>query len=337
MQNSRKDSPPTNALCILAHRLASQHSSSISNCSSILGSETMAGEHFDMFHHGCSYCCLFTVNNVTRDTAASSLYTFQKIRAAKIDRNLPVALRIEHSTSKHLTLDDIGIKKVFVINLDSRTDRLVNVVALLDYLQLPFIRFPAIDMKNINKSVKRIHPRTKFFRQASNRSHNDDQIGAWQSHLQVYFRIVEESKKDDRPVLILEDDIDTEVETSALVKQALKSLPNDWEMYLLGHCFLKCTQTHATFCKVGHFYCTHAYIIRNSTVASKLIDWSNTVNTHTPEHVWINQLKRGSLIVYASYPKQIIVQDAKSFGSDVNIGWIPEVPLKRSLKKLLNH
>ena len=336
IKHSHRSIPPIDAFCILNRRLASQQSSALTKCSSVLRSEISAGEHFDMFHHGCSYCCLFRMHNVTHETAASGLDAFQKISAAGIGKNSSLGLKAEHSLPKQLTLDDIGIKKVFVINLDSRQDRLVNVVALLGYLKFPFTRFSAINMKSINKSIKSIHPNTKFFRQASNRSHTDGQIGTWQSHLQVYFRIVEESKKDDRSVLILEDDFDMEVETPALLKQALQSLPNDWDMYLLGHCYLKCTQTHATFCKVGYFLCTHAYIIRNSTVASRIIGWSNTVHTQIADYVWLTHLKRGSLVVYASYPTQIVVQDGKSFGSDVKMGRVPQVSVQRSLKELLS-
>jgi hypothetical protein len=136
--------------------------------------------------------------------------------------------------------------------------------------------------------------------------------------------------------LILEDDIDVEADIAALLKQALESLPKDWEMFLLGHCDLTPVKTYATFCKTLQFSCAHAYVIRNSTVASKLIRWSNTVESQVSDSVWINPVERGELIVYASYPRHLVVQVRKTYGSNIGVGPIPEVLLKKSLRKLLN-
>ena len=327
------NSPLISASCTLNHGQKNEQASRANGCSSFVDDGTMVGEHFGMFHRGCWYCCIGDSSNGTDERSSSRVDPPKTSGTKKIDK--PMISSTNHSSSKQLTLNEIGIKKVFVINLNSRPDRLANVVALLGYLQFPFTRFPAIDVKSIYKQLDSLHPRTNFFRQIFNRSHNDGQIGAWQSHLQVYFRIVEESKTDDRPVLILEDDIDMELETPVLLRQALQSLPNDWEMFLVGHSHVQCTKTYATLCRVGHFYCTHAYIIRNATVASRIADGSNTVHTQAADILLMDLVNRGSLIVYASYPRHIVVQDRKSFGSNIVGGAIPEVGLQRSLKNLL--
>ena len=62
-------------------------------------------------------------------------------------------------------VSNIGIKKVIVINFDSRKERLANVMQLLGYFRFLFPRYPAINAKRIYKQIDGLHLDTHYFRQ----------------------------------------------------------------------------------------------------------------------------------------------------------------------------
>ncbi|CAF1121081.1 unnamed protein product [Rotaria sp. Silwood1] len=162
------------------------------------------------------------------------------------------------------------------------------------------------------------------------------QIATWQSHLQVYFKIIKEVSAKDRPVLVFEDDFDLEADAPSLLKEALSSLPDDWEVFLLGHANMQCKRVHPNICKALFFYCAFAYMVRNSTVAKKLINWSNTEIGQVADAFWLPYIGNGSLIVYAADPHHIAMQDRQQFGSDIPAsGPISVVKLRNPISKIL--
>lgn len=332
--HSHTNSQHLDAFCILNDGSGRQQSSDIDSCSSVLKSVRINDGHFNISYQRCSYCCVGQRDNKTHKKSVFGSDQLERSRRPEIPKS--VIGPAKYPSQTQVSLGEIGIKKVFLINLDSRKDRLANVMQLLGYLRFPFTRFPAIDVRSMFNQTDGLNKQTSFFRNFFNRKHNDGQVGAWQSHLQLYFRIVEESQQDDRPVLILEDDIDMEVDTPTLLKRALESLPNDWEIFVLGHALIQCSKTYGTVCRVWQLFCLHAYVIRNSIVASKLIQWSNTAHTQIADHVWLDYIKRGLLIMYASYPNHIVVQSRQIYGTNIGVGPIPEVPLRNSLRRLLN-
>jgi GR25 family glycosyltransferase involved in LPS biosynthesis len=232
-------------------------------------------------------------------------------------------------------LAEIGIKKIFLINLDRRIDRLSHVLQLLGYLRLPCTRFSAIEAREISEQMNKFDPRTKFIQNISSISLTGLQA-IWLSHLQILFKIVDEASENDRPVLIFEDDIDMEANTPSLLKETLNILPNDWEIFLLGHCVTNCKQVYANnICRVNGFYCIHAYVIRNSTVAKKLISWSNTKTAQVADIYWLQHVEKGSLVVYGAYPSLLVTQDRDKFGKLPESGNIPAMKLRNSLSKMI--
>jgi GR25 family glycosyltransferase involved in LPS biosynthesis len=209
---------------------------------------------------------------------------------------------------------------------------------MLGYLKLPSTRFSAIDARKMREERKKFDPRTKFIRNISSLNKVDGRTAAWQSHLQVYFKIVNESKGNDKPVLILEDDFDMEVNAPSLIKKTLSILPKNWEMFFLGHSHMDCKQVYENnFCRAKHFYCTFAYIIRNSAVAEKLINWSNTEKAQVADLFWFHYIRNGSLVVYGAYPKLIAIQDRRKFGSDIPSGSISVMKLQNSLLNMTEY
>ncbi|CAF3859303.1 unnamed protein product [Rotaria sp. Silwood1] len=242
-----------------------------------------------------------------------------------------------YTSQRFLTLEEIGIDKVLVINRDIRKDRLAHVSKLLGYLKLPFTRFPAIDAGKFFQQMDRFDPRTKFVQNISTITNTNGQTATWQSHLQVYFTVINAVSANDRPVLIFEDDFDLEVNASYLLKEALSSLPNDWEIFFLDHSNMQCKRVYPNnICRAHTFFCADAYIIRNSTVARKLINWSNTETPQVADVFWHPYISNDALIAYAAYPNHIAMQDRSKFGSDVlQSGPIKVVNLQNPLSKIL--
>ncbi|CAF4674133.1 unnamed protein product [Rotaria sp. Silwood1] len=89
-------------------------------------------------------------------------------------------------------------------------------------------------------------------------------------------------------------------------------------------------------CRAHTFFCADAYIIRNSTVARKLINWSNTETPQVADVFWHPYISNDALIAYAAYPNHIAMQDRSKFGSDVlQSGPIKVVNLQNPLSKIL--
>ncbi|CAF3583438.1 unnamed protein product, partial [Rotaria sp. Silwood1] len=146
-----------------------------------------------------------------------------------------------------------------------------------------------------------------------------------------------EVSPNDRPVLIFEDDIDLEADAPFLLKEALHSLPNDWEIFLLGHSEMWCKHVYSNnICRAHTFFCAFAYVVRNSTVVEKLISWSNTKNPQVADVFWRGHISGGSLIAYAVHPQHIVIQDRAKFGTNIpESGPINPERLRNPLSKLL--
>ncbi len=105
-------------------------------------------------------------------------------------------------------------EKAFVINLDSRTDRLEQITSRLDTLGIEFERFSAI----------RPEDRNGFS--------NVGYFGATLSHLQLWREIYERGYE---TALIFEDDAVFRDDTNTIMKAALSQLGDiDWQMIYLG-------------------------------------------------------------------------------------------------------
>ena len=119
--------------------------------------------------------------------------------------------------------------------------------AQLDILYLPIIRYPAIDGCKIKESNENkvnhevgLNPETKInlnneVEKFVNKNNvvSWGEIGCWRSHLQVYFKILDKAKDTgiDGPGLILEDDIKMEKLILYELKNYLKLLPKDWDIF----------------------------------------------------------------------------------------------------------
>jgi GR25 family glycosyltransferase involved in LPS biosynthesis len=220
----------------------------------------------------------------------------------------------------------------------------------------------SIDYSNIHPNTS--YPVRQLFEKEGRNYRFYGEFGCWQSHLQVYFHIAENGMKSntvtgirDGPYLIVEDDIQFELSFSFYLSHVLNDLlPSDWELLVLGYdglqCFDKKLQermmksiptrnsgdgnSKATgnqkekggflaVCSTAYFWCTHGYILRNSAVARKLIQYSNLPYAHSPDYsfiqkadnYWLPLFENGTIKAYGVLPQPLIFQDRKTYGSDI--------------------
>jgi hypothetical protein len=111
---------------------------------------------------GCLYGCVGGNFNIIRDRLVPTSNTPKPIR--KIEMFEAFKSRANSSSSNQMTLDEIGIKKVFGINLDSRTDRLVNsVMQLFGYLRFLLTRLRAINISSIYNEIITLYRSSRPF------------------------------------------------------------------------------------------------------------------------------------------------------------------------------
>ncbi len=198
-----------------------------------------------------------------------------------------------------------SLSKAFVINLDKRPNRMKWMDEQLNHLGIPYQRFSAINWYNGTNLIKmeeqrqRLHPLTKMnltlVQQQLSEKHNFalnwGSAGCWQSHLQIYLQIIQGNYTNlPGPFLILEDD----VHLSPRILDVLSYdylyhyLPYDWEMIFLDHLDLLCHENEPhwkrpkdhhpdrQYCMIKFTYTTGAYIIRNPSVAAKLVKSGNS-------------------------------------------------------------
>ena len=236
------------------------------------------------------------------------------------------------------------IGSIYVINLDRRAKRINFVRYQLQYLNLSFTRIPGVDGKVLDRwmhtisyldTTKDTPPsmtdfgldhRSKFVLKSSHYNHTQlttAQVGCQQSHLNVYFRIIDvaEETGEDLPVLVLEDDVLLEKSIMNEIDDILKILPDNWEYLALGNFFLEGTCIPVVpdrLCRqMEQVWGTHAYILRNSFVAQKLARWSNREWPVPADHIYLKHLENGDLYLYQIYPKFLAIQDRKHVLSDI--------------------
>lgn len=170
--------------------------------------------------------------------------------------------------------------KIFVINLEERSDRLERVSDVLHFLEIPFERFSAIHKDSVvglfNTFIKR-NPESTITRPGY--------IACLLSHLTVYKIALDRGYK---KILILEDDVLVHKNAKALMQTFFKDVPNDWDMIHFGYLPLSDdlqTWSHNNFnhikCSSGMLFrskglwCCHAYAIK-SEFMKETLEFYNT-------------------------------------------------------------
>lgn len=137
--------------------------------------------------------------------------------------------------------------KIFVINLDKRSDRWSKVVENFKKINLSnYERFSAIETPNGWEGCKA-------------------------SHLSIIKKAKENGYKN---FLVFEDDFVLSEDFNDVLKKSLVDLPNDWDMFYLGGNLVKCSSkipTSNNITKVNSVLTTHCYAMKN-TIYDKVLN-----------------------------------------------------------------
>lgn len=148
------------------------------------------------------------------------------------------------------------VDKVYVINLDERTDRLSEVTSELGKLKIDFERFSAVNGKNLT-DPKPGHEKSH----TNSKSWNKNSLAL----VRTTINIIEDAKsKGYESILILEDDVEFRDTVQSLFNRAKSQLPNDWEMFFFGiFNKVKPRRYSSLLAKVNGGVCCHAYMIHS--------------------------------------------------------------------------
>ena len=181
--------------------------------------------------------------------------------------------------------------RIYYVNLDQRPDRRRNMELIGSQLSLRFERQPALYGRDLlghaGERAREIgYPFSSENRFAAARIPDEredsvrlGEIGCWQSHVEVLLRIAESRlryEEEGGPTLVLEDDIDLEKDLEARAHLALLEVPDDWELLFLGFCSEKIAREVTPLVnELSYVLCTHAYVVRNASVAESLLRMIN--------------------------------------------------------------
>jgi len=197
--------------------------------------------------------------------------------------------------------------EIYLINLPFRKDRLATTVEKLNSYGYTNINiFPAVNGKLLSDDeIKEfVHSRAlePIFQNRRTRHHQLSRgaVGCSLSHIRLWEKLRESNVQ---YFVIFEDDtnpIDTEHYWKE-IQNVIPKLPNDWDLFLLGGIYNNPRKTDFSFCvKITSFYCTHAYIIRQSSL-DKLLPRSIPIEKQIDS--WLSDLASGNIVnIYGLIP-----------------------------------
>jgi GR25 family glycosyltransferase involved in LPS biosynthesis len=170
--------------------------------------------------------------------------------------------------------------KIFVINLEERTDRLERVSDLLHYLQIPFEKVSAIHkstVQGLHSSLIHNYPETTLTLPGY--------LACLLSHLSIYKTAIDRGYKS---ILIFEDDILVHKNIKDLFKNVMNNIPLNWDVLYLGYLplsedmsvwsyrFTPDSIINELIVRCKGFWCTHAYCIKD-TIMKHIISTHNSL------------------------------------------------------------
>jgi len=224
----------------------------------------------------------------------------------------------EKYTNNYLDKNDFN---VYVINLVKNKERLENFTYQYnnsDMSSKPFIVYPAIVGKNLDLAkfvTPNAYNQIIMTERTNSRRHHYDltrgAVGCYLSHLNIYKEI---AKSDKKYGLIFEDDVMIAQDFYERLNNGLKSVPADWELYLLGVICLKC-EIKPNYINVNRFWGTHGYLVKKETAIKLVKLMSGLIKKQIDADICLF-IKYNKLKVYAINPI-IVAQD--NLGSDIQV------------------
>ncbi|KAJ1975257.1 hypothetical protein H4R35_003226 [Dimargaris xerosporica] len=204
------------------------------------------------------------------------------------------------------TQSTLGFDKIFLINLDSRTDRLSQMLELTSFLHIK------VDRLRANTSQEAL----------DGNGNPSSHKACWSSHMRAYQEVVDNPAI--HQALILEDDIDIDYDIHKLTPVAMDAVhwanPN-WDMVYLGHCS-GIERKYTVVDKAADIYpsfspaCTHGYAVSKQG-AAKLLKFLQVFKDPIDVAI-IDHIRNGNLQSYSRGRPLFSQYHSKADWSDVN-------------------
>jgi FkbM family methyltransferase len=211
-----------------------------------------------------------------------------------------------HDNTNDIVNDTTQNYACYIVNLDSRIDRMKSVEKIMNTEGIKFTRFPAVDGNRLKSSrqLQRIFDGNDY-------NMRRGMVGCALSHIKLYIQLL----KDDKPCyLILEDDITVHKNFKRIIGNILREMSKiDWDIIYVGHhsklCEnIKIEELHLT--KYNRFLSlnnslggTFGYLISKKG-ALKLLNFINKTGM-TNGIDTVQQKSADDLNVYYSFPSVV--------------------------------
>lgn len=220
---------------------------------------------------------------------------------------------------ENFTEDDFD---VYVINLVSNTERLESFKYQYEKSDLAwkkYIVYPAVVGKELD-IIKYVTPdaynQVMETDATKRRKHHYDitkgAVGCYLSHLDIYRKIAASNKKYG---LIFEDDVMIATDFYKRMLYGLNTVPDDWDIYLLGLICLKC-DIKSEYINVNRFWGLHGYLVKKET-AQRLVNYLDKLISKQIDADISLLIKEKKVKVYGINP--IIVAQQNAFLSDIQV------------------
>lgn len=219
---------------------------------------------------------------------------------------------------------------IVYINLERNRPRRVHVERLLRYAQCSFRRFNAVDGRELCKKKKSLLDfahgikiaLTDEMVQQQICAKNMGSIGCHLSHLIVLREIA--SSGNDRPVLILEDDIDLEKFFVKKIENFIANPPERWNVLLLGAVVIEKWWKRRCRKDIVEVYFDrgmHGYLVNGARDAERIADAVDAIKspeTDVDEVICDAFMDNDNFLFYCFRP-MIAVQRNDIFDSDIRL------------------
>ncbi|CAG8651738.1 4087_t:CDS:1, partial [Scutellospora calospora] len=144
------------------------------------------------------------------------------------------------------------------------------------------------------------------------------------SHYSIYKIMIDKGYNN---VLILEDDVDFELNITAIMTDIHRDLPASWDVLYVGHCYESVGEQISKNSFVHKLYksvdplCTHAYAVSHSGV-HKLVKFIDPVKPYgTIDHSLSALVREGNISSYSVHPQPIVQWKSADNPSDIPKSW----------------
>ena len=142
-------------------------------------------------------------------------------------------------------------------------------------------------------------------------------VGCALSHMEVWRQLL---ASDRDAALVFEDDVVMHPDIWALFRRALPSIPQDWDILLLGYFCKNCERRQGHF-RVRRFFGLHAYVIRRRG-AVRAFQYGLLPINQQLDSLLSDAAEEGALNIY-TLPVKLARQDSSAFRTEI------QMPLRR--------